>query len=342
MPVVSFKIPKLLMLLLCMVGSLLGCDTSKTISSHTNTIRIGIDVYPGWGHAFIAKEKNLFKKNNVKNVELVFKKSYLDVLNEYEKGLIDGAFLVYADVIYLNAQGLSSKIPYISDHSNGADVFIANKDILSFDQLRDKTIGIEGFNSFSHLFVLSILEKNGLNENDVMFKSINAQDIVNEIEANNIAAGHTYGPGKEHSKMLSYNTLATSEDMKGIITDVLSIRSDVIEKNNEQVEGIVKSLYEAKTFQMNNPAEAISIISEHTNTLSSTIIDGINSVEYLNLADSHTSMISNPPGDMYLYGEKIANFFLERKQIPIKPDLNEILHPIYVENILNQKTNSLL
>ena len=40
-----------------------GCSQEKIVKKQP--IRIGADVFPGWGHVFIAQEKGFFKKNGV-------------------------------------------------------------------------------------------------------------------------------------------------------------------------------------------------------------------------------------------------------------------------------------
>ena len=66
--------------------------------------------------------------------------------------------------------------------------------------LKGKTIGVERINSFSHLFVLTALEKAGLRESDFFIKNIGAQYVADAIGRGEIDAGHTYGPGKSEAK----------------------------------------------------------------------------------------------------------------------------------------------
>lgn len=316
------------------IASLLfiGCNNSesnKNSDAHS-TIKIGIDVFPGWGHAFIAAEQKYFEQHGVR-VELVHKTDYLEIMEDYANGLLDGAFLVFADAIFLNDQGVQTLVPYISDHSVKGDVIYALPDIQSVTDLKGKTIGVEGINSFSHLFVLSALEKHGLTEGDVFFKNINAQELVQEINAGNIAAGHTYGPGRDAADKAGFSALAFSGEVKGIITDVLAIRASMANDSPEAIKAIVAALFEAKRFQRENPETAFNIISQKTGDSTDSIKSGIEAVQYLMLEDNIAAMQNEPSGELHQFGQKIAEFYVARGQISQYPDFKKIIDSQFVE-----------
>ena len=84
----------LLVLFLC----LSGCIPKGIESKEGKPIKIGINIWPGYAHAFIALYKGFFKNNGV-NVELVLCKEYSESQNLYMNGDVDGIFGVFADVI---------------------------------------------------------------------------------------------------------------------------------------------------------------------------------------------------------------------------------------------------
>ncbi|MCP4651307.1 MAG: ABC transporter substrate-binding protein, partial [PVC group bacterium] len=271
------RIKYFLALLIAMVF-MVGCAQEKL--EKKKPITIGVDVFPGWGHVFIAQEKGFFKKNGV-DVEIVLTEKYLAVQDQFANNELDGAFMVYTDAIYAYSRGIDTRVVYISDYSISGDVIVAKPELKEVRDLEGKIIGIEGINSFSHMFVLSILEKHGLSEGDFFIKNVNAQDVVDELEQGDIDAGHVYGPGKFLAQQKGYSLLASAEEIEGIITDVLSFHNKIINERPGDIKAIIKSLFEAKKFQETNRKEAVAIIARAIQDTQDSVSVGIDAVKYI-------------------------------------------------------------
>jgi len=322
-------------IILLIIGAIaiVGCSKVNKENTSNEPIKIGVDVFPGWAHVFIAKEKGFFEKNGV-NVELVLKEDYLEVQDDFAEGRVDGAFMVYADAIFANDRAIPVKVVYISDQSVTGDVIAAKPGISNIEGLRGKTISVEGINSFSHLFVLKILEENGLGEGDVFFTNIGAQKIVDALEKGEIAAGHTYGPEKTAAKEKGYVFLASAGDIKGIITDVLGFNTKIINEKPEEIKKIVQSLFEAKEFQQENRQKALQIIAQAIGDSPESVGVGIDAVDYFDLKRNLDSMQeSSDLSNLYGSGKVIAEFFIERGQISESPDFEEIIQDKFVRDL---------
>ena len=112
-------------------------------------VRIGLTVWAGSAHAYIAKEKGIFKKNNVE-VELVLEKDDPAMLRSYKNGKLDGMLTVAPDVVILNSEGIPHRIVYITDYSDSGDMIIGKPGLKSLSGLRGKTVSFQGINTFSH------------------------------------------------------------------------------------------------------------------------------------------------------------------------------------------------
>ena len=111
--------------------------------------------------AYIAQEKGIFEKNGV-NVQLLFDKDYFSAVEHYDNDDADGITVVFSDAIIQDSNGISTKVVYHIDSSQSGDAVISK--LKNLTDLKGKKIGVEGINSFSHLFVLKALEKVGLGE----------------------------------------------------------------------------------------------------------------------------------------------------------------------------------
>jgi NitT/TauT family transport system substrate-binding protein len=292
--------------------------------TNSNPIKISVNAWPGYSHVFIAQEKGFFETNGV-NVELMLRADYSESQELYLNGEADGVFEVLTDTIIHNSNGIETKVVYVSDYSTTGDVIVGSVDHLS--DLKGKTIGIEGINGFSHIFVLKALEeKANLQESDVFFKVVSAQDVLTFLDDGTISAGHTWEPTKSQSLRNGYTLLASAEDVSGIITDVLAFDAQIIEERPEDIAAIVKSIIQARDFLEQNRDEGITIMAEHEGISYDEMSDGLDGVYLLNLEDNRFSMKNSQDNkSLHHTGSFISKFYLDRGQMDVMPDLDDII-----------------
>jgi NitT/TauT family transport system substrate-binding protein len=301
-------------------------------------IKLGLDVWVTDFLPFIAQEKGFFEKNNV-NVQLTLVPDYLQMIDGYYAGQFDGIMGVYADVIFQHSQGTDSKVVFAVDYSDTADVIVGkqkgnnttvNSTNYTLAEVQGKKIGVQGINSFSHLFILKALEKAGLNEGDVEFVDVPAQNVTQALEKGEIVAGHTYEPYTSEALKKGYKILFTAGSIPGIINTVLAFRSDVVEHRPGDIQAIVKSLVEAEDYYKSNKADALKIMSLKSGIGESDIVSGFDGIKVLSLSDNiNTAMNSksNDTASLYVTGNEISTFFVNRGQISDVPDIAKIIDP---------------
>jgi NitT/TauT family transport system substrate-binding protein len=316
------------------IGGLLTFSTSSIVFEGTikTPIKIAINEWPGYAQAFIAEEKGFFEKNGV-DVELVFDRDYTSSQKRYVDGEVDGIFEVLPDTIFRNTQGLPSKVVYVLDYSESGDVIIGS--VNSIEELRGQTIGVEGINTFSHIFVLKTIESFGMSEGDVFFEIVLAQDVVKKIDDGTIQAGHTWEPTKSEAIKKGYNILADAGNLPYLVTDVLAFNKKIIEKRPDDILKIVLSLSEAQEFQKINPDESYRIMAEAENVDPTSMKLGWEAVFMTDLDENIKVM--NPTIDPTLENaiEMISEFYLERGQISYNSTFDELIESKFV-NQLNQ------
>jgi len=296
-------------------------------------IKIALNQWPGYAVAFIAKEKGFFEKNNVK-VELVFDKEYSKSQERYKNSEVDGVFEVFTDTIFHNSEGIKTKVVYVADHSTEGDVIIGKPEFNSLADLKGKKIGVDGINSFSHLFVLTALENAGLKESDAQFENIPAQDVLTALESGEIDAGHTWEPVKSEALKKGYKIIAKASDTYGILTDVLAFNSGVIEERPVDIQAIVKSMLEARDFVYSDREEALQIMAAAEDMGKEEMSNGIMGIHQPDITDNIKAFAkSEEITSLYGSGQIIAKFYLERGQLSSIPDFDEIIEPNFVNNV---------
>ena len=312
---------------ICILG-LMGCG-SKPVQKEP--IRIAINVWPGYAHAYLAQEKGLFEKNNVE-VELILEESISESYELFTNGEVDGCFGVFADTIMNNAKGIPAKVVCIMDYSDTGDVIIGKPDIQSLAGLNGKTVSFEGINSFSHIFVLRALEKAGIHESDVRFENINASDVLTALVENRIDAGHTWEPTTSRALEKGYKILAKAGDYPGIITDILSFTPKIIEERPDEIRAIVKSLFDARDYLKAHRDEAVKIMADEMGMSNEEMLSGLEGVYQPNLKENSELLTTS----LYTTGELIADFYLKRGQLSHTREIKDIVEPKFVAELANQ------
>ena len=314
-----------------LIGGLLAISTSTIFNEVTNKpIRIAINEWPGYAHAFLAQEKGLFEKNGV-DVILIFDRDYTASQQRYIDGEVDGVFEVLPDTMFRNTQGLPSKVVYLMDYSETGDVIIGS--VNSIEELKGQTIGVEGINTFSHIFALKTIESFGMSEGDVFFEIVLAQDVAKRLDDGTIQAGHTWEPTKSEAIEKGYNVLANAGDFPYLVTDVLVFDQNIIDERPDDIQKIVLSLFEAQEFQKINPDESARIMAEAENMALKSMLLGLDAVFMTDLDENFKVM--DPSNDPTLKNaiDEIAKFYLERGQISYKPTFDELIESKFVNDL---------
>ena len=337
-------------LLVICVAVIAGCcamvcekKAPETVSAKVEEkkpIKIGISVWQGYAHAFIAQEKGFFGKNNV-SVELVFKKGVEESIELYKSGEVDGVFNVFADMILINSKGIPTKVVYVPSYSESGDVIIGKPEFNSIADLKGKTVSFQGVNTFSNLFVLKALEKAEIKESDVQFHDVPGMDVFNEMEAGKIDGGHTWEPITSQSLNKGYKILCKASDTPGVITDVLAFNAKVIEERPDDIQHIVKSLLEAKDFINSNKDEAIDIMAKAEGLDRAEIARGLKSdVHMLDLNENIEAMKqSENIASLYASLEVITDFYVKRGLISEAQVTEGIIEPKFIEGIKFSQTS---
>ncbi len=314
-----------------LIGGLLTYFTNSGISEESKSpIKIAINEWPGYASVFIAQEKGIFEKNDV-DVELIFDADYSTSQQRYTDGEVDGVFEVLSDTMFRNTVGLSSKVVYLMDYSETGDVIVGS--VNSIEELKGQTIGVDGINTFSHIFALKTIESHGMSEGDIFFEIVSAHDVVKKIDDGTINAGHTWEPTKSEAIEKGYNVLSNAGDFPYLITDVLVFRESIIQERPDDIKKIIQSIIETQEFLKTNPDESIRIMSEMENIEPEILILGLDAVFITNLDEN--IKVFDPSNDPSLKNsiDNIAQFYMERGQISYKPTFDEIVESKFVMEI---------
>jgi NitT/TauT family transport system substrate-binding protein len=311
---------------LILIALLLTACTQETPPTTQPPLKIGINLWAGYAHVFLAEKKGFF---NPKTVKLVFKPEITEIIQLYKSGELDGMFNVLSDIIMLNAEGLPTQVVYIADYSDQGDAIFGFPELENLSNLKGKTVAFEGINTFSHLLVVKLLEQAGVQEGEFQGVNLLASKVLEALETKKIDAGHIYGPTQALAIEKGYKMLGKAGDMPGIITDVLAFKTEVVEKRSEEIQKVVKSLLEVREFLYAHPDEALPMMAKALNMSKAEMKIGIQGSYHPNLAEHITALQMG--GNLFNVGQQIMDFYLEKGQLPQLVDLNQVINGQFVQ-----------
>lgn len=277
----------------------------------------------GYLPVIIAKEQGFFARFGA-NVELVAYPSGTAANQAYEVGETDGVLSVFADSLMMNVRGIQTQAVYVIDNSNTADMIVAKPEFQSLGDLRGKVIAFDGINSFSHLFVIKALEKFKIYEGQFHSTNLPMAEVLSALEAGKIDAGYVYTPESNAALAKGYKALITAHELPGIIIDVLTFRPKIVEERATEVTKIIQALLAAREWTMQNPQQALEILSKINGIAVKDLEIGFKGLEYPDREQNIKLLREN--GDLFKSGEQIIDFYVQRGQIGKRPNLVQIIN----------------
>jgi len=334
----DLKMRTLLAILMCFALAMAAGCAKK--SEAEPPIKIGLNVWPGYGPIFIAAQKGLFKKNGV-DVELVLTPGQNASLKVYEKGDVDGVFTTMPDMILLNSRGKPATVVYVTDFSMTGDVIIGRPEFKTMADLKGQRLSFEGTNTFSNIFVLKALGQAGLKEYDVTFQSVPAHQVLARLEDGSIAAGHTWEPTKSEALNKGYKILAEAKNIPGVIIDVLTFNPEIIHRRPEAIKAIVKSLLEAQEYVDSHRGESLELMAKAFQMGTEEMRKGLEGIDQPDL-DGNVEAMKIAEGSRSLHSswQTVLRFYFERGQLRNIPDFKSAVDPSFVNELKAAKARA--
>ncbi len=259
----------LVLAVLMLVAFAAGCGKSEPAkpaqpapaAKKAEPILIAYTPWNGYGALFIAAEKGMFKAKGldvqIQSIEDVGARKQAIVAKRIQ-GM---AASVDVSVAALG-QGVPLKFVWAFDASAGADGLLVTKasGIKTFADLKGKEIAYHK-GSASHLYLSTLLKKNGMKDSDVKSVEMKASEAASALMAGKVPAAVTWEPHITKAAAAGNIILSTTKDTPALIADVLVLHEEFVKNNPDTVQKIVAAMSEATDFIQKNPAEAAKIMS---------------------------------------------------------------------------------
>lgn len=224
-------------------GSSSGTAAAK--GTKENPFVLGVSPMSGWYAWYGVEGTGIFKKNGV-YVDIQFFSVYSDSLTAFYSGQVDGICIAASDAVAPLNEGVDFKVVLVNDNSYGADALVVQKDsgISSVKDLKGKSVATE-IGTLEHMFLLKILEDNGMTIDDINFTNMTINDAGPAFIAGSIDAAVLWEPTLSTTVAESGGTvLYSTKEEPGLIPDTLAVRQEVLDSSSDAVQAIVDSWFD--------------------------------------------------------------------------------------------------
>lgn len=311
-----------------------GKTTAETAKSDKkDSITITLPTWTGYGPLFLAKEKGFFAEEGLDvNLEVV------QGLAERKQALagnkVQGMATAQDVQVTLAAAGIPIKVIWTLDASCGGDGMLVRNGINSIADLKGKSVAVE-VGTTSHLFLLTVLKKAGLTENDVNIVQMTAGDAGAAFVAGKVDAAVTWEPWlTKGSKSGRGKVLVSTRDVPDIIIDTVCLRADLLEKKPEIGEKFVRALDKAMKYWKQHPEESEKIMAEGLGISVEEFRGTMSGLRFYD-AQANKEFFGTPdkPGPIYDTTQRAIDFYAEQKIIAKKPKPSDIIDPTFVSRL---------
>lgn len=293
-------------------------------------ITIGVAPWPGYLALYVANGKGYFKEEGL-DVRIKNYPGLAELSKDYVAGKLQGRANLTLDAVNEYLSGLDHKIVFAIDYSNGSDAIIAGKGISSIKDLKGKRVGYE-IGTLEEFFLTWALTKNELQLSDITGISATPEETINLLKDGQVDVGVSYEPFI--SKLISpggeFHVIYSSANAPGLITDILTFRTDFIEAHPETVQAIVNAYSKALNFWKENPGEACAIVAKAIGDTPEGIARQLKGIKVLDERDNESAFTFST-GLQSLYGNlrQIEKFLRTQKK--------SNLHPLDTDKLVDRR-----
>ncbi|MEK7561686.1 MAG: ABC transporter substrate-binding protein [Patescibacteria group bacterium] len=305
---------------------------SKPGQFYQGKIRIGVTSWPGYLGLYIADYKGFFKDTGL-DVELKYYDSLAETERDYLAGKLEGRANLTLDALKEAQNKFNHKIILAIDHSFGSDGIIAVPQIKAVAQFKGQKVAFEK-NTLEEFFLRFALEQNGLTLADITPVDLDPEKSAQAFADGQVPIAVTYEPymGKALSQRTG-SVVFSSKDAPGLITDILTMPTDFIEKYPDSVDRLIRGYFRGLQFWKDRPGEGNTIMAQISNDTAENIAKQLEGITMLDERDNRI-VFSFAAGLDSLYGNlrQLADFTSTGSQPSSGQfDTDQLIEPRFIE-----------
>lgn len=230
---VQLKANTLWMLL---VLSLLSGFTFADNKSSAVSLRVGMDLWPGYYPLVIAKQQQLFNPKLV-NVSYRIPENTNQMLQDFIRGDLNIVCVALGDLMPIIGQIPDSKIIMVADLSAGGDGLLA---MSALDELSPPIRIGTNLGGFGEVFIEQFIQDYNISRDQITLVDLDASEALQRLQQGDVEIAHSWEPYLSRAERQGARLLYTSRQTPGLIPDVVIARGDLIQQQPQALQHFVQ------------------------------------------------------------------------------------------------------
>ncbi len=227
-------------------------------------VTLGVVNWIGYGPLYCAAANGYYKKYGY-DVRLVTFSDNSLMSGALQGGELNASTLTYDQVITADAKGWKLKVVMPVDYSVGGDAILASGAVRAVTDLKGRKVAFQPLSPSDFLLSYALAQA-GLSEHDIRPINSTPEGVVAVMATGAVDAGVTYQPSVATILKLGdgklYHVLLSSREAKGMITDVLVVTQDTINRNPQLVDALIRGTLDGLEYMRSQPAKAAALIAK--------------------------------------------------------------------------------
>lgn len=299
----------------------IALSTVNSVAS--NTVKIGVQPWLGYGPWWIAEELDLFQKHGIEGKIINFTWD-ADMVAGLASGKLDVIAAATNALIATHNKDVDLKGFLVLDASYEADAILSPKLISSISDIKGKKVAYEA-GATSDLLINYALKVNNMNLTDIEPINMAAADAGLALIAGRVDIAVTYEPyiSAALKQDDSYHVLYTSAEKPGLISDVAVSTGEYIKNNPDTIKALTAVWNDAVTYLKEHPEEGGKIIAEAVHSPMDEFKVAMEGVQVYDLAENQKLF----SGDFQQAMKEISQIMLDTnpKDMGSMPDIDKLL-----------------
>jgi NitT/TauT family transport system substrate-binding protein len=303
------------------------------------TIKLGFNLWAGFMPWKVAQVKNFFESNGVK-AEVIWFPVLSDQLNAFNAGKVDAIGSTTSDFLSSISGGVKAKVISITDVSLGADAIVAKPSIQSIKDLVGKQASVE-LGTVGHLLFLKALEKGGVPLEKVKLVNQTADTAIASLISGKTDAVYSYEPFVSQAVASGKGkVLFSSKDVPGIVPDLFVVRQEVLDKQPENIQKILKVWYQTLEYRTAHLEEVLPIEAKQAGVSVAEYKALLKGFKWLTPQEAQTAFKPGSTTESLPYAAKETTQFMLAQKLITKepPDFETLISPQFLARQMGTAT----
>ena len=223
-------------------------------------LKVGTFLWAGYEPLHLAEERGFFRDTHVDLIELA---SATAIIRALKNGSVQAATLTLDETIGLLVADVDLSIVAVMDVSNGADMVISREPLVSFDDVKDKRIGVE-IGGVGVTMLAGFLDYVGLTVADVKIVPLTLREHAKAFERADVDMVVTFEPTAGQLIKGGAHNIFDSSKIPRRILDVLIVRNDSINKHNASIQKLIYGYFSARRLMTLDKEKSLSTMAKRT------------------------------------------------------------------------------